>query len=121
MATTYVLELLKTSKWFPLLSQNTDKMNRLISALVAFFSAVGISATMTGHLSFATGATITLGIPSLSVIFDTLLHTVGQLGIQQFTYVGLVKKPQPVMSLNIATGEPSVSVPMQRPDPVKVV
>lgn len=114
-ATSYLLEWLKRAQWFPWVNQHSDLLNRLISVAAAFFSSVGIQAVMTGNLSFETGATITLTLPSLSVITDTLVHTLGQLAIQQATYQGLIQKPKPTLSLNTSTGEASINVPAPRP------
>jgi len=90
--TTYALEWLKSQSWLPLLKQDTDKLNRFMSAGAAFLSSVGIVTAMNGHLSWETGATVTLTLPSLSVLWSTAVHTVGQFGIQEAAYKGLVKK-----------------------------
>ena len=91
MATSYILEWAKHSPLLPFLRSETDKLNRLVSVIVAFLSTVGIQAAMQGHLSWQAGATITFQIPALSVLWGTVVHTVGQFGIQQATYRGLIK------------------------------
>ena len=63
---------------------------------------------------------ITLVIPPLSIIFDTFVHTIAQFGIQQATYQGLVQKPKPTLSLNLASGEASISAPMVKQEAAKV-
>ena len=95
-ATTYALEWLKKSPWFPLLKQETVTLNRVLSAGVAFLSSVGIVTAMNGHLTWAAGATISFTIPPISVLWGTLVHTVGQYGIQESVYKGLVKPSPPV-------------------------
>jgi hypothetical protein len=90
----YAIQFLKQSPWCPFLKAESDKLNIFVSWLMAFVSSLGIVASMNGHLSLDSGATITLAIPSLSQIADTLMHTVGQFGIQQGIYQGIVKQPQ---------------------------
>ena len=110
--TTYVLEWLKKCPWFPLLNTNTDTLNRLFSVLAAFASSVGIVAASTGHLSWETGTTITLTVPSLSIIVDTTIHSIGQWGIQQAVYKGIVQtKPAMQVASFPITKTESVDAP----------
>lgn len=98
---TYALEWLKKASWFPFLKCDTTNLNRTFSAVAAFLSSVGIVTAMNGHLSWQAGATITLTIPPLSVVWGTLVHTVGQYGIQEATYKGLVRPASaPVSAIN---------------------
>lgn len=88
----YVMEWAKRSNLVPFFSQYSDSLNKAIGFLAAFISAAGIEAQMTGNLSMHTGATITLTIPSLSIVVETLMHTMGQWAIQQGVYHGLIKQ-----------------------------
>lgn len=92
---TYALEWLKRSPLFPMLSRDTGRLNRAVSMLVALLSSVGIVTAMNGHLTWDAGATLTLTIPPLSVLWGTVVHTVGQYAIQQGVYEGMVKKSLP--------------------------
>jgi len=100
----YALQWLKNAKWFPWLAEHTTTLNRLLSAVAAFLSSVGIVAASTGHLSWETGTTITLAIPSLSIIWQTGLNTLGQWVIQEGVYKGLV---QPATVKAVAAVEPA--------------
>lgn len=110
----YGLQILKNSGWFPWLAEHTTTLNRSLSALAAFLSSVGIVAASTGHLSWETGSTITFTIPSLSVLWQTALSTLGQWVIQEGVYKGLV---QPATVKEVAAVAPSAV--MKKPDALK--
>ncbi len=106
---TYAIEFLKKAKWFPFLTDNSAALSRVCSVVASVVSSAGITAAATGHLSFDTGTTVTLVIPSISVMVTVALHSVGQFVIQQGVYHGLVKKADPNMTINnvLVTGAPA--------------
>ena len=112
----YVMEALKNSPWFPWLKQESAAINRWFSLIVAFCSSIGIEAAVTGHLTLETGVTITIAVPSLSsllsAVFHTFLHTASQFGVQEAVYQGLIQRPKPTLSLNTTTGEVSANIPI---------
>lgn len=85
----YVIQWLKDRQWFPLLNADTARLNELCSVLGAFVSSVGIQFALQG--TFDTGWHLALSIPPGPVIWDTVIHTIGQFGIQQAIYHGLIK------------------------------
>src|SRR5690242_19307330 len=83
-ASVYAIQLLKRSNLFPWLRTDTDTLNRVVSVVVAFATAAGIKFAMNG--TFATGETITIQVPSLAVVLDTLVHFATQFGMQETIY-----------------------------------
>jgi hypothetical protein len=83
-ASVYAIQLLKRSNLFPWLRTDTDTLNRVVSVVVAFATAAGIKFAMDG--TFTTGETITIQVPSIGVILDTLVHFATQFGMQETIY-----------------------------------
>src|SRR5579863_3547844 len=92
-ASVYAIQLLKKSNLFPWLRADTDTVNRVVSVVVAFATAVGIKFAING--TFATGETITIQVPSLAVILDTLVHFATQFGMQETIYQVTKKSSAP--------------------------
>jgi hypothetical protein len=89
VAVVYLIQLLKNSSWFPWISQHTDQLNRWISVVAAFATSVGFQFAFTG--SAATGGTLIIQVPALTVVLSVLLHSLGQVGIQESFYRTAVK------------------------------
>jgi hypothetical protein len=91
VAVVYLIQLLKNSSWFPWISRHTDKLNSWISVVAAFTTSVGFQFAFTG--SAATGGTLIIQVPALTVVLSVLLHSLGQVGIQESFYRTAVKSP----------------------------
>ena len=90
LISTYALQWLKQSKLFPWLTVETQTLNRLVGAAIAFLSSVGIL------VSFDHVAGV-LTVSGLTVA--NLLHAgarfLQQWAFQQAAYKGLVAPPMP--------------------------
>lgn len=90
--TVYALQALKSSRWFPWLTQQTTTLNRLVSGLGALISAVGV------HFAFdaaqnATGTyVVTITGATFSNIAHGIWHWINQFALQQIAYDGVVRK-----------------------------
>jgi hypothetical protein len=98
VAVVYLIQLLKSSPWFPWITQHTDQLNRWISVIAAFATSVGFQFAFTG--SAAAGGTLVVQIPALTVILSVLLHSLGQVGIQESFYRAAVKTPTATTTIN---------------------
>jgi hypothetical protein len=87
----YALEWAKKQSWLPM-SWNTDTLNRNLSLIVAFLTSCGIVFIASPH-GWMNGGTIQ--IPPMQQILDTLIHAVGQVGMQQGYYHVIVKGVSP--------------------------
>jgi hypothetical protein len=76
----FLLQALKNSPMFPLLTRNSARINFTVGVVCAFASVVGIHATY----DISTGGTITL--PPLHTVWQAFIQWAGQ----QVTYKGLV-------------------------------
>lgn len=72
----YALQWLKTSKWFPFITTETQALNRWVSAIVGFVSGFGIFATW----DHSAGALTITGLTAAN-----LLHAAVR-GVQQFVF-----------------------------------
>jgi hypothetical protein len=98
VAVVYLIQLLKSSPWFPWITQHTDQLNRWISVIAAFATSVGFQFAFTG--SAVAGGTLVVQIPALTVILSVLLHSLGQVGIQESFYRAAVKTPTATTTIN---------------------
>lgn len=87
------LEWLKRLKWFPLITEDTASLNRWISMLAAAVTSVGV--TFATDATWASGGTITIHIPSGSVLIEALARFAGQAGLQEMIYSKAIQKPEP--------------------------
>ena len=78
VATVFAIDYLKKANWFPWINNNTETLNRVISVLVALFTASGLK-VLSGNA--ASGWTIS--IPAMPVLLDTLVHASAQFGGQE--------------------------------------
>ena len=102
------LQLLKASSWFPWITANTDKLNRVLAFVIAFLTSVGFQFAVTG--SYQTGGTLLITLPSLSAILSVLLHSSAQAGMQEVFYRGVVKPIAPVMPYTVYAENPGGAV-----------
>lgn len=85
VCTVFLLDWLKQSKWVPWINRNSETLNRVISLVVAFGSAVGFKVlSHTGDIH--TGGVITIAYPSITTILDTLGHGATQFGGQEILH-----------------------------------
>lgn len=86
----YLLEYLKNSSWFPLLSQlSNPRIKTIIGALAAFVTTIGIHYAFDYHPD--SNSTITIIIPSIPELLHSIMDFAKQWAMQQFTYDTAVK------------------------------
>jgi hypothetical protein len=113
--TTYVFQWLKKSRWFPFLTVETQKFNRVLGVAVAFAASIGVVATFdhTAGVLTITGLTVA-----------GLLHGgarfVQQWAFQQAAYKTLVAPPMPGALQQGAEEHPPV-LAIEPPKPIAVV
>lgn len=86
----YVLQYLKKSKWFPLVSYTTDKLNRTISAVIAFVAGFGIAINFDDSAGVLTVTGLTI-----AGLWTGTLHAVQQFLMQHTVYKLAVAPPPP--------------------------
>jgi hypothetical protein len=78
-----VMEWLKKAQWFPWLSAQSDKVNKVLGALLAAVTAVGI------HYTYdASTATLTFTGISLAALGHALWHWLQSYAVQETIYKG---------------------------------
>src|SRR5215468_9891679 len=82
--TVYLINILKDSKWFPWLNTEADKINRMVSVVVALLTAAGVKIAMDGNIW--SGGVLTIHFPSAWDLVDTLMHFATQFGLQEMIY-----------------------------------
>jgi hypothetical protein len=100
--TVWLIQWIKKIKQIPWISDDSAKLNRLISALLAAGTAVGIHATFNNGTLVITGLTL-LGI--LTAAFNWLKAFVMNELIYQAAYNRLPAPPTPVLTRYTQTGE----------------
>mgnify|MGYP001575743707 CR=1 FL=1 len=82
----YLLQLLKKSRWFPLMKQGAGRLNFWVAAAVSGLAAFGV------HMSFDPEARqIIIGLPTLTVFFHALWAWAQSLAMQHGYYTGVVE------------------------------
>lgn len=89
----YALNKLKSAKWFPLLQKDWTWVNRGASMFVAVAVSIGIHYTWTAGTDG--GHTLTLQIPTLSVLAIGIWHWLNQYAMQE-TLHQITKDKSPV-------------------------
>ena len=89
MAAVYLIQWLKGANWFPWLTRHTDLANKVVSFVLALFTAAGIEWHTTG--TAMTGGSITITYPALSVVFTGVIRFITQIGLQEGFYRNAVK------------------------------
>lgn len=88
--TTLVFQLLKKSSWFPWLTLESQKLNRIIGIAAAFFAAIGVSATF----DRTAGALTVTGLTVIGLFHGTVRFA-QQWMMQQVAYKLVVAPPMP--------------------------
>lgn len=88
--TTYAIQLVKKSKWFPWLTVETQKANRIVGVIVAFGASIGVVATF-DH----TAGVLTITGLTLAGLGHGLARFVQQWVFQQVAYKTVVAPPMP--------------------------
>lgn len=84
----YVLQALKKSKWFPLLQQQTTKLNRIAAVLVAGAAGIGIHTTY----DHATGVLIITNLTMMGIVTGIWVW-LKSFAVQEIIYQGAVNRP----------------------------
>ena len=88
----YLIEGVKKSSWFPWLTTETERLNRLLGIAVALAVTAGLTYTWE-----PTTRTLTMQIPTLWQAGQTFWHAAVQWGLQQYVYKTSVS-PRPVVA-----------------------
>lgn len=95
----YTLQLLQRWQKTPWVTEHTTMMNVGLRAVLSLLANLGIGWVWNGHLTWLTGASVTITIPGLTVVAHGCYHLVGQFAFQH----GFLK------ILNIKTDPPAVA------------
>jgi len=109
--TVYAIQFLKNSKWFPWLHADAARVNRTVSLIVAFLAAAGIKVAMNGHFPLDP-TTITIQVPSIGAVLDTLMHFATQFGLQEVIYQSTKAVPEPKL-IPVREAEPQEATPQE--------
>lgn len=88
-AVAWIIERLKTYSWFPLLNVDSDKLNRVISVVTAFFVSAGFTWSYQGNIF--DGGAFTVVIPKAADLWAFGTTFAGSMGLQELFYRGAVK------------------------------
>jgi hypothetical protein len=88
--TTYALQWLKTRKWFPWITTETQRLNRILGFVVAFAASIGVVATF-DH----TAGVLTITGLTLAGLGHGLARFIQQWCMQQVAYKNLIAPPLP--------------------------
>jgi hypothetical protein len=84
------MEWLKKANWFPWVSAQSDKANKIIAALLAAITAAGI------HYTYdASAATLTFTGISLAGMGHAVWHWLQSYAVQETVYRGAFHKSEP--------------------------
>ena len=90
--TVYALQALKTARWFPWVKQETAGLNRLLSALGALISAVGVHFAFDAAQNANGTYVVTITGATVGNIAHGVWHWMNQFALQQIAYDGVVSK-----------------------------
>ena len=85
---TWLIEKLKGSKWFPLASEGAERLNKIFAAAVAALATAGIMMSA-GWDAAAHTFTFTVANLDTSNVATFLYHGVGQYIYMKFAYKGM--------------------------------
>jgi hypothetical protein len=86
-----LLQWLKKAPWFPLLSKETQNLNRVIAILLSFLAALGV------HTTFANGVLTVTGLTTMGILtagYNWIFSFVTQQGLFK-----LLVSPPPTQTL----------------------
>ena len=82
VVTVLLMDYLKQAKWFPWMSCNTEKLNRVVSVAMAVGTTLGFSVVSHEGTIF-TGGQVTISYPALRTLVETTIHILTQFGLQE--------------------------------------
>lgn len=88
----YTLQWLKGREWFPWITENSAAVNRWVGALFALATSIGVEIATSG--SSTTGWHISIDIPNMKVLTDTIIHAATQFSGQQILYYTTLNTPK---------------------------
>lgn len=88
--TTYLFQWFKKSKWFPWLTVETQKVNRIAGFVIAFGASIGVVATF-DH----TAGVLTITGLTLQGLGHGMARFIQQWVFQQVAYKNLIAPPMP--------------------------
>ena len=92
----HVIQWLKKSRFFPLLTIDTYRANRFVSVFLAGASAVGFQFAMVGSL--IDGGTVTITIPPLQALMTAVFRFALSYGAQEAYYRAAVNTERPQLN-----------------------
>ncbi|MGA8224003.1 MAG: hypothetical protein WB780_20305 [Candidatus Acidiferrales bacterium] len=92
-ASSWAIQLLKTSKWFPILTTETQRLNKVASALIAIMGSAGIIIT-SQHVG-AGAWTLSITGLTLANVYHVAGHAIRIYMLQKASYKGLIPKAPP--------------------------
>lgn len=104
VVSTYALQLLKQSKFFPWLTVETQTLNRIAGSIIALLTSVGILVT------FSAGTLMITGLTPINLA-HAAAHFIQQWVMQQVAYKTVVAPPMPgAMQAGAAEHPPVLSI-----------
>jgi len=103
VVSTYALQLLKQSRFFPWLTVESQTLNRIAGSVIAFLTSVGILVTF----NHAAGILTISGL-TVANLLHAGSHFVEQWAMQQVAYKGIVAPPMPGAMQAAAAEHPPV-------------
>lgn len=88
--TTYVFQWIKKSSWFPWLTMNSQKLNRILGVVVAFAASIGVVATF-DH----TAGVLTVTGLTMAGLGHGVARFIQQWVMQQTAYKVVIAPPMP--------------------------
>jgi hypothetical protein len=85
----FAMQRLKASKYFPWLSGETERLNRVVALVIAFLSGFGIFVVWDHH------GTLTISGLTAANLFHAATHGIEQWAFQQTAYRTVIAPPLP--------------------------
>ena len=79
-----IIEVFKWLRFIPWVNRNSDRLNRILSVIIAVGYTAGFHFAVSG--SFSTGGSITFTFPALKTLLDVLVDSAGSYGLQEIVY-----------------------------------
>lgn len=97
----YVIQWLKSKPWFPLVGYDTEKLNSIVTTVVAFLAGVGIFVTFD-----KVAGVLTISGLTPANLYHALSHFAAQWAAQKIMYRNLIApKPAGVVQAMVRQGE----------------
>lgn len=98
----FLIQWMKNTKWFPVISADTAKLNRVLAVVASGITAFGIH-----HTFDASAGTLTITGLTLAGIYHGGWQWLRSYMVQEITYQKLVKEPAPAATPVMAASKPS--------------